>query len=300
MGDGEREGVLVTGIAGQVGRHLGRYLRARGSRVVGLDITDPEPDSCDSFIWADITDDPGRLTSALRGAGCRQIVHLAAIVAPTDRSDEEILRVNVFGTYNLLEAVGATGSFERLVVMSSESVLGFAFAKVPLKPLYIPIDETHPELAHDAYGLSKLLAERVCRAFHTRTGIPVVCLRPPWVWIPEKIGVYEELTRDPSLWAHGLWSYIVVDDLSAAVLAAIKANNLSFHCFYVAAPDNGTDLPTAELLHRFYGFQGPIRKGFGPMDSPLSSTAFARHVGWAPRWRWREWLQTVSVSKAPR
>ncbi len=175
-------------------------------------------------------------------------------------------------------------------------MLGFAFAKVPLKPLYIPIDEAHPELAHDAYGLSKLLAERVCRAFHTRTGMPVFCLRPPWVWIPEKIGVYEELTRDPSLWAHGLWAYIVVDDLCEAVAAALEPEGVSFDCFYVAAPDNGTGVPTTELLKRFYGFEGPFRKGFGPFDSPLSSKAFARRTGWEPRWRWREWLLSLSVS----
>jgi hypothetical protein len=41
-----------------------------------------------------------------------------------------------------------------------------------------------------AYGLSKCLAEDLCAGFTARTGIPVVALRPVWVWDP---GMYQRI-----------------------------------------------------------------------------------------------------------
>ncbi|MEW5935461.1 MAG: NAD(P)-dependent oxidoreductase, partial [Bacillota bacterium] len=164
----------------------------------------------------------------------------------------------------------------------------------PLKPAYVPIDESHPTCAHDAYGLSKLLAEQVCRAYHHETGVTTVCLRPPWVWIPEETEQCKALTEDPASWAHSLWAYVIVGDLCSAVRDAMTAPlPEGFFTFFTAAPDNGTRLPSRVLLETYYGFRGPYRDGFGEYDSVISSATARALLKWEPRLNWKDWLAAL-------
>jgi nucleoside-diphosphate-sugar epimerase len=220
------------------------------------------------------------------------IVHLAAIVGPTDESDARVFESNVLGTFNVTRAAEQAGS-PRLVFMSSESVLGFAFSRPRVRPLFVPIDESHPLRAHDAYGLSKILGERTVKAYGRATGAPVVSLRPPWVWIPEKVERYTSLVRNPAEWAHSLWAYIVIDDLNELTERALTQDINEAGSFYAAATDNGTETPSRELLREFYGFDGPYEGAFESFDSVISSSAARHAFDWTPRWSWRTWLQSV-------
>lgn len=284
--------ILITGIAGGIGRHLGRFLRARGYVVVGLDIQEPSPGCYDEFYQVDILELPVR-DPFLPNCCWDAVIHLAAIRAPTETSEERILEVNVIGTYKVLRWA-AHHRIPKVIFMSSEAVLGFAFAKRNLKPKYVPIDEQHPIQVHDAYGLSKLLGEEIARAFHFETGAMVFCLRPPWVWIPEEAGYYRWLIKHPQEWAHGLWAYVVIEDLCDAIERAIRYDGSpGYYVFFVAANDVGVPIPSRQLLRCFYDFQGPIKKGFGEYDSVISSRALQHFLGWQPRWSWRFWLQTI-------
>lgn len=287
--------VLVTGISGHVGRHLGRFLRAEGCRVVGLDRRPPQGDICDDFIQCNLLEAEA-LKHALHRLGLFDcLVHLAAIVAPTDLPDHAVLEVNVVGTYNILAAAGLKPD-GRLVYVSSESVLGFAFSKRPLKPAFVPVDETHPTWAHDAYGLSKLLGEKICRAYHYETEITTVCLRPPWVWIPEEIQRCKSLVENPGEWAHSLWAYVVVDDLNSAVQDAMTAPlEKRFFAFFVAAAENGTRIPSRLLLQTYYHFTGPYADDFGEYESVISSASARATLGWQPKWGWKDWFGTLKA-----
>jgi nucleoside-diphosphate-sugar epimerase len=282
--------VYVTGISGQIGKHLGRFLREQGYFVTGVDIEKPEKSSCDEFHQIDIVNDGKRLAESLAGRQYDCLIHLAAIVAPTEEPDKNIFSVNVWGTYNLVCAA-SRARVGRLIFMSSESTLGFAFSEKPSKPLYVPIDEKHPLQAHDSYGLSKLLGERICLSYHHRTGSTVFSLRPPWVWIPEKIDRYEELVRNPASWAHGLWAYIVIDDLCELVGKALTIDAKGFFSFFVTAEDNGTRCESLPLLESYYNFDGLVKGEFGRFDSVISSEAACRFFSWRPRWSWRSWLE---------
>jgi nucleoside-diphosphate-sugar epimerase len=284
--------VYLTGVAGQIGAHLGRYLRKRGFTVTGVDLDEPPADSCDDFHQIDIADQPGALAATLAAQQFDSIVHLAAIVGPTEESDARLFSSNVLGTFNLTKAAERAGS-PRLVFMSSESVLGFAFSGRSVRPLFVPIDESHPLRAHDAYGLSKILGERTVRAYGHATGAPVVSLRPPWVWIPEKVERYTSLVRNPAEWAHSLWAYIVIDDLNELTERALSQHISQTHAFYAAATDNGTETPSRQLLRDFYGFEGPYRDGIESFDAVISSSAARHFFDWTPRWTWRTWLPTV-------
>lgn len=282
--------VLVTGISGQIGSHLGRYLRELGYFVVGIDIATPSDDICDEFHAIDIVGDKTILAGAVRERRYDYVVHLAAVVAPTEVSADVIFDVNVQGTLNVMQAILAAGS-PRLIYMSSESTLGFAFSNLDIKPLFVPITEAHPLRAVDPYGTSKLLGERVAALYHDVTGSPTFVLRPPWVWIPEKYDRLRSLVQNPDEWAHSLWAYVAIEDLCAAVEAAMTCGVGGYHAFYIAAEDNGTAQSTSNLLRDHYNFDGPFASGFGQNDSVISSGAAKKVLGWKARWTWRPWLE---------
>jgi len=288
--------VVVTGVSGRIGRHLGRFLRASGYEVIGLDIVPPPHGVCDEFHEVDILLLPS--TDPLpRNRRFNVLVHLAAIWPSAESIDEpmalQMMEVNVQGTFRTLRWAIRKG-IDRVVFMSSESVLGFTYARRRLQPRYVPIDEQHPLEAHDPYGLSKRLGEIIAQAFHLETGVTVFCLRPPWVWVPEEAELYVELVRHPECWVHGLWAYIAVEDLCDAVERAIRYDGPSgYYEFFVTASDVGVPIPTRWLLEHFYGFTGPYREDFSEYGAVISSRAVQEFLGWRPRWDWRSWLSKV-------
>lgn len=281
--------VFVTGIAGQVGRHLGRFLREHGYYVGGDDIVIPDVPCCDEFHQIDITAPRSELAKHLTDRQYDCVIHLAAIVAPTEEPDDKIINVNVWGTYNVVQAAREAG-VGRFIYMSSEATLGYAFQLRKLELPYVPIDEGYPLRAHDPYGLSKLLAEQVCLSFHHATDATVFALRPPWIWIPEKLDRYEELVHRPETWAHGLWAYIVIDDLCMLVEKAVEIEARGFHSFFIAADDNGTSRPTLTLLRELRGFDGQVKEPFAGRESVISSAAACQFFDWRPRWSWHDWM----------
>jgi UDP-glucose 4-epimerase len=286
--------VYLTGVSGQIGSHLGRHLRSRGFLVTGVDLVEPPANACDEFHRIDLAEEPDALASSISSRPHDAVVHLAAVVEPRDsgETDARLLATNVLGTFNLTSAAQDAGA-PRLVFMSSESVLGFAFTgpEVPLRN--VPLDEAHPLCAHDPYGLSKILGEQIADAYASATGATAISLRPPWVWIPEKVDRYLGLVVHPEEWAHGLWAYIVVDDLNELTERALMVDASGHSRFYAAASDNGTDVPSRDLLREFYGFEGPFEEGFDGFQSVISSRSAQRFFDWHPRWRWREWLPSV-------
>ena len=91
-------------------------------------------------------------------AGADAVVHLAAIPAANIHTPEVTFQNNVMSTYNILEAAGGLG-IKKAVIASSESSYGIVFAIHLLGPRYVPMDEDHPQLPQDSYGLSKAVNE---------------------------------------------------------------------------------------------------------------------------------------------
>ncbi len=286
--------IAVTGGSGLVGRSIIRRLIEHHD-IVNIDLSDPgrtgvrhssdQRAPAVQFTPTDILDLAG-LSHAIDGA--QAVVHAAALPGPTFGSKDDIQTVNVEGTRNVALAAGKA-NVQRIVFISSESVLGFVFSGGRVRPDYLPINEAHPLAPTDAYGRSKLEAETVLARQAGKT-TTVVSLRPPWVWVPEEYEKLRRLTVAPENWPGGLWAYVHGDDLARAVERAVTLNIApGFHAAYIAAPDNGTVVPTARLLEDYFP-DVPVRKDLPEFGSLVSSDRLEELLGFRPSMSWREFL----------
>jgi len=241
--------VLVTGGSGKVGKYIVADL-LRDHEVGVLDLRNPVG-AHTSYHRADVLS-LSSLTRAIEGYDA--VIHLAGIPHPLDLPGEKVFQVNTIGTFNALEASALSG-VGTFVFMSSDSTLGFAFAKNPMSPVSVPVDEDHPLRPQDPYGLSKVAGELLCAAYARTYGMQTISLRAPWIWVPEatEVEFYKSLVREYDRWQNNLWAYIHAYDVCGAVRKALTAPPLGEHgTFFIAATDQWTDRPTRELLKRFY------------------------------------------------
>ena len=148
---------LVTGASGFVGCHLVAHLAACGDEVTTSE--------------AEITDREA-LEADFRGCRPDAVYHLAAQadVKASFTAAAATLRVNVEGTFNVLDAACRAGA-GRVVMVSSADVYG------RLEPAELPVDETAPMLPVTPYGASKAAAEMVCLQAGAGRGLDVVRAR---------------------------------------------------------------------------------------------------------------------------
>jgi len=100
------------------------------------------------------------------------IAHLAAISFVLSRDIQDIYRINIFGTLNLLKAASLLSPMPRFLLISSSQVYG----NVPAADR--PIRESASVEPVNHYGASKAACETVARAFRAEAGLPLVVARP--------------------------------------------------------------------------------------------------------------------------
>lgn len=176
--------VVVTGGSGMLGRWVVRHFVEQGYEVVNVDTQKSADSLCPTMI-ADLNN-LGEVYGVLAGADA--VVHLAAIPAANIKTSEVTFQNNVVSTYNILEAAAGLG-IRKAVIASSESSYGICFAVNPLGPKYVPMDEEHPQLPEDSYGLSKVVNEQTAEMFYRRKGIQVVSYESEMLLIHRRMNV---------------------------------------------------------------------------------------------------------------
>ncbi len=267
--------ILVTGNQGLIGRAVTARLREAGDHVTGFDRADGH----------DILD-PDALAAAARG--CDAVVHTAALLGRPWDKPHDIMTVNVTGTWNALAAARAAGA-RRVVSFSSVNALGIFSGNGT--PDYLPIDDAHPARATTAYGISKRLGEEMCRCFTRDTGIPTICLRPPWVSDDRrKAAELAKRAANPEaewspFWEYGAW--VDVRDLAECVHLALRCPDPGHLTALVIADDVASPTPAMELANRLLPgmpWRGPA---LGEPRAALVKSDVARlSFGWRPRHRW--------------
>lgn len=250
--------VAVTGAAGAIGRSTVESLLHAGFRVIALDRAFPRDMECETNE-IDLLDAPAS-ERALEGVDA--LVHLAAIADPRFRPTEALFANNVLSCYNTLQAAERRG-VSRIVYVSSETVLGFQLAGSPQRaaPRYLPVDEDHPVLAEDAYGLSKLAGEVLVDAYARRNpGSICFSLRPSWVHHLSDYRAYwtSEYQR-AYLQGSNLWSYTDAGDLVDAIQLALRSQIAGHSPLFIAAADNILGRPLEELVVERFGVTVQLR-----------------------------------------
>lgn len=278
--------VLVTGGSGYVGQAVVSEL-AGDHEVTVLDLR-PPADHRRRFIECNVLN-LAALTKAARGF--EAVVHLAAIPHPLTDPAQRVYRANTMGTYNALEASVRAG-VERFVFCSSDSTLGFVFMRRWHLPDYLPVDEGHPLRPQDPYGLSKLVGEEICRSFTNGHGIETICLRPAYVWSPERAEQIRRLTEEPEQLSRMLWAYNDVRDVAQAFRLAVENRLLPPHdVFFVTADDNGTSVPSRELIRRYLPELARFAAKFRGRASLVSNAKARRVLCYRPQHSWREYFE---------
>jgi nucleoside-diphosphate-sugar epimerase len=142
----------------------------------------------------------------------------------------------------------------------------------------------------DSYAMSKVINEATAKAFHARTGADIYCLRIGNVIDPVEYARFPEYFKDPGQRRRILWSYIDARDLATAARLGIERDGLGFQVMNVAADDVSSNLPTAELLKRFYPTV-PIKKTLGEFETLLSNEKIKRLLGFRQQHDWRSQLK---------
>ncbi len=247
--------VLVTGASGFVGGALvDRLLAEDVPTVASVRRPLPQPSSVHPPTGERMVavGDIGPHTDwrgALAGVDC--VVHLAARVhVMHERAADplaEFRKVNVDGTLALARQAVAAG-VRRFIFVSSIKVNGEGTA--PGRP-FAADDAPAPA---DAYGLSKLEAERSLLALAAETGMQIVIIRPVLVYGP---GVKANFRSMMSWLNKGVplplgaidnrRSLVALDNLVDLILTCMNHPAAAGQVFLVS---DGEDLSTTELLRR--------------------------------------------------
>jgi nucleoside-diphosphate-sugar epimerase len=162
----ERKRALITGLRGFTGGYLARELEAAGYRVFGTSLGVEvggegvvTVDLCNRAALAEIV-------SAVRPD---VVAHLAGISFVARDDTEEIYRVNVVGTRNLLAALAECGVSPRAVLLASSANV---YGNAAVEPI---TENVSPSPAND-YAVSKLAMEHMARLWFDR--LPIVLARP--------------------------------------------------------------------------------------------------------------------------
>jgi nucleoside-diphosphate-sugar epimerase len=289
--------VIVTGGSGLAGKWVVEDLVAHGYEVLNVDRVPMAKGTARTLI-TDITD-AGQVFNALASTTTAKefdddiepkpidaVVHFAAIPRILVTTDNEVFRINVMGTYNVLDAAAKLG-IKKVIVASSETTYGVVFAHRHRDPVYFPLDEDYPVDPMDSYATSKVINEVTAKAFHARTGADIYCLRIGNVLDPVDYQKFPTWLKDPALRKRIAWSYIDGRDLATACRLGIEKDGLGFTVMNVAADDVSSDRPVAELLKTYYP-NVPVRKQLGEFETLLSNEKLKRLLGWQQAYRWRE------------
>jgi nucleoside-diphosphate-sugar epimerase len=281
--------LLVTGGSGGIGGYVVAELARAGHAVTSFDRALPREQVPGVSYRIGDHEDLGHLVEL--SAGQDAIVHLSAIPAPRTYPNATVFRTNVMGTFNAHEAAAICG-VPLVVSTSSQSAYGFAWQHRPFLPLYLPLDEEHPDLSQDTYGLSKMVGEQIAHAFHRRNDMRVCSIRPPWVTHPADYAHFRDYVA-PSNWDGSLFSYVDVRDLAVVYRMVVEAapEVIQDEVFNVAADDALALEPLAELLPRIDPGLAPLAASIPGMQSMVSAARIKQKLGWAPRYSWRDFVK---------
>jgi UDP-glucose 4-epimerase len=299
MLEGKR--IFISGGAGFIGTTLARELVDRNEVVAYDNLHRDALSGTELGDHPNFTLLPGDILDAdafrEAAAGATHFVHCAAIAGVDSvlQSPVRVMRVNVIGTYNALEAALATlPTLERFVDFSTSEVFGTHALNV---------EEGHVSTigsvgeARWTYAVSKLAGEHMAHAYHDELGLPAVTVHPFNIFGPGQIGggairaFIEAALAGRDLTIHGdgsqirAWTYVT--DMVSGVLACLEHEAAVGQAFNIGNPRGAVTIyDLAQRIKRLSGAEGEIvfqPLHYADVELRIPNVKKAREVlGWEP------------------
>ena len=291
--------VAFTGGSGKAGKHSINYLINSGHKVLNIDLKPLDIEGINNLI-VDITDSGqvfNSLTSYLNINELKDspnenkfdaLVHFAAIPRILIKSDEETFRVNVIGTYNVIEAAVKLG-IKKIIIASSETTYGVCFANGNIDPKWLPVDETHPTNPMDSYGLSKVINEQTAASFQLRSGFDIYCLRIGNVIEPDEYHRFQKFFEEPGQRLRNIFNYIDARDLGQVIDLCLNKDGLGYEVFNVGNDNNSVNISNNEIINRFYK-NIKIKKELNDDEALFSNKKIKDVLGFKEQHNWKKYL----------
>lgn len=288
---------LVTGAAGFIGSHLCERLLSQGHDVVGLDAFIPyyprplkESNlktalAHSAFRFHEIDLRMGVPAAVVDGV--EVVFHLAAMAGLTKSWTEFDLyeECNLRATQRLLEAVRGSKKLQRFLYASTSSVYG----------RFSSGDETMPTRPISPYGVTKLAAENLCRAFAEEQGLPLVALRYFSVYGPRQrpdMGYYKfieaVLTGQPlTVFGDGqqVRGNTYIDDCVTATILGVQCH--VGETYNIGGGEAADVWGILQRIEQITGRKATIRREPARAGDQrytfADTTKLQRHTGWQPQ-----------------
>ena len=275
--------IVVTGAAGRLGRRVVQLLVDQNKEILATDQVAAD-DLPAEFVRCRLQDAKA-VEDVLKGA--EAVVHMGAIPGPLREDPRVIFENNVTSDFNVMMSAAELG-LRRVVFSSSAFGMGWAHDGSAFVPLYLPLDEEHPMMPFEPYGLTKQVGEDIGRMIARNSATTVVSLRFTNVALPEVQAEFPWPAPTPeNPLTLVMWAYADARDVAEAHVLALDAEIGEYEAFMLAQPSSRFKEPTIDLVKNNFGDRVEIREGLSGTASVISTEKAQRLLAWRPRYDWR-------------
>ena len=275
--------IVVTGAAGRLGRRVVQLLADQNREVLATDQVQAD-DLPAEFVRCDLGNAEA-VHDVLRGA--EAVIHMGAIPGPSRAEPRAIFGNNTPADFNVMMSAAELG-LRRVVYSSSAFGMGWAHDGNAFVPRYLPLDEEHPMMPFEPYGLTKQVGEDIGRMIARTSNTTVVSLRFTNVPLPEVVAEFPwpAPTRENPL-TLVMWAYADARDVAEAQVLSLDAEIEEYEAFMLAQPSSRFAEPTIDIVRSNFGDRVEIREGLEGTASVISTEKVQRVLGWRPLHDWR-------------
>jgi len=244
--------LLVTGVAGFIGRHIARHFKSQGWNIIGVDLVSPENAPLGSLIsYYPLNLHDEAFNNVLKNHSPQLCIHCAGRASvglsmndpATDFTDGPPL------IFAVLDAIRRFSPECGFIFISSAAVYG--------NPNKLPVSENEQPAPISPYGFHKLQGEILCQEFYSVYNIPAASvrifsaygpgLRRQVIW-----DICQKLLVQESLNLHGTGSesrdFIHAIDIAKAIQAVADAAPLEGEVYNLSSGEEVTIRKLANLV----------------------------------------------------
>lgn len=252
--------ILVTGGTGLIGSYLLKDLVKQGQPVRALYrsakpplLSEQEKQKIE-WVQCDILDVVA-LDEAMQGV--EYVYHVAGLVSFDPSKKKELLKINIEGTANVVNAA-LNANVKKLVHVSSVSALG----RKRDGQAITEAQNWTPETSNSVYGQSKYFSEmEVWRA--VSEGLNAVIVNPVIVlgygdWNTGSLAIFKNAYEEFPWYTEGISGFVDVRDVSRAMTELMKSN-ISGQRFILSG-DNWKYHDVFSTAAKYFGKKAPSKK----------------------------------------